>query len=97
MATRKGSDAMRKIDDDFRKQCEGYGLVTACVLYRMPDYPDILQTYIWQNFDCAPDFPVLHKFLKFWNDNLEGPLYSVTIGHAHLIKPVEINNAAWLN
>ena len=73
----------------FIRQLEGYGLTTATILYRMPDHPGLLQTYIWQEYDLAPKFPVLHDFLGFWTRELEGPLYSVTVAHSRLIKPAE--------
>ena len=38
----------------------------------------------------APHFPVLRGFLGFWQRQLEGPLHSVTVAHARLIKPAEI-------
>ena len=41
---------------------KGYGLTTAEILYRMPDHPSFLQTYIWQEYDLAPKFPVLFRF-----------------------------------
>ena len=75
---------------DFRRQLEGYGLTTANILYRRPDHPWLLQTYIWQEYDLCPEFPVLNKFLNFWLEKLEGPLHSVTVAHARLIKPAEI-------
>ena len=75
---------------EFRKQLEGYSLTTAEILYRMPDHPAILQSYIWQDYDIAPDFPVLQKFLEFWERTLEGPLFKVTVGHCRLIKPAEL-------
>jgi uncharacterized protein Usg len=78
------------VSEDFRKQLEGYGLTTAHILYRMPDYHDILQTYVWQDHDLCPSFPALNKFLNFWLETLEGPLHSVTVAHAKLIKPAEI-------
>lgn len=74
---------------DFRRQLEGYGLTTANILYRLPDHPDILQNYIWQQHDLHPQFPELRKFLDFWTRELEGLLHSVTVAHAHLIGPVE--------
>ena len=74
----------------FRKQLEGYGLTTANILYRRPDHPWLLQTYVWQDYDLCPNFPVLNKFLNFWLEKLEGPLHSVTVAHARLIKPAEI-------
>ena len=47
------------VSDDFRKQVLGYGLTTAQILYRMPDHPSLLQTYVWQNYDLFPKFPAL--------------------------------------
>lgn len=78
------------VSEDFRKQVEGYGLTTAKILYRLPDYPRLLQTYVWQNYDLFPQFPELSKFLDFWKRELEGPLFSVTVAHSRLIKPSEL-------
>ena len=78
-----------KASPEFRKQLEGYSLTTAEILYRMPDHPHLLQSYIWQEYDLAPKFPVLHNFLAFWKRELEGPLHSVTVAHSRLIKPTE--------
>jgi uncharacterized protein Usg len=79
-----------KVSPDFIKQLAGYGLATARILYHLPDYPRLLQTYIWQDYDIAPEFPVLIKFLGFWQKKLDGPLHSVVVGHTKLIKPAEI-------
>ena len=76
-----------QVSRDFRKQVEGYSLTTAQILYRLPDHPKFLQTYVWQDYDLFPKFPVLSKFLAFWQRELEGPLFSVTVAHAKLIKP----------
>jgi uncharacterized protein Usg len=73
----------------FMRQLEGYGLTTATILYHMPDHRHVLQTYIWQEYDLAPRFPVLLRFLDFWKRELEGPLHSVTVAHSRLIKPAE--------
>ncbi len=78
------------VSDSFRKQLAGYGLTTANILYRMPDHPVILQTFVWQQFDLHPHFPELRKFLDFWVEKLEGPLHSVTVAHRKLIKPAEL-------
>jgi uncharacterized protein Usg len=75
---------------DFCKQLDGYGLTTANILYRRPDHPWLLQTYVWQDYDLCPAFPALNKFLNFWLETLEGPLHSVTVAHARLIRPTEI-------
>ena len=34
-------------------------------------------------------FPLVHKFLDFWQDNLEGPLHSVRYSYQRLIGPNE--------
>ncbi len=78
------------VSEDFKRQVEGYGLTTANILYRLPDYPRFLQTYVWQSYDLFPLFPELTKFLEFWKRELEGPLYSVTVAHSKLIKPSEL-------
>ncbi|WP_442581334.1 usg protein [Mesorhizobium sp. ASY16-5R] len=68
---------------------QGYGLTTAKILYHYPDHPHLLQTFVWQDFDLAPKFPVLFKFLDFWQEKLEGPLHSVAYTHRRLIAPNE--------
>jgi uncharacterized protein Usg len=73
----------------FRRQLEGYGLTTAEILYRMPDTPSFLQTFVWQEYDLFPQFPSLRKFLDFWQRQLDGPLHSVRVAHCRLIKPAE--------
>ena len=62
-----------------------YRLTTAEILYHMPDHPGVLQTFIWQDIDMAPQFPVLHRFLDFWTRNLDGKLHSVRVASAGLV------------
>ena len=78
------------VSPDFVRQLEGYGLTTAQILYRIPDHRSLVQEYVWQDYDLFPDFPVLTKFLAFWEEKLDGPLHSVTVAHARLIKPAEM-------
>jgi uncharacterized protein Usg len=75
---------------DFRRQLSGYGLTTAQILYRRPDHPWLLQTYVWQNYDLFPKFPELMRFLAFWAEKLDGPLHSVQVAHCKLIRPAEL-------
>lgn len=63
----------------FELQARGYRLTTAEIIYRLPDHPVLLQSFIWQKFDVAPDFPELNKFLEFWKKNIEGKLHSVNV------------------
>ena len=80
---------MRCADNAFRRQLDGYSLATAEITYHMPDARSLLQTYVWQNYDLAPGFPELRKFLDFWTRELDGPLHSVRVAHCALIKPAE--------
>jgi len=75
---------------EFRKMLAGYSLTTAEILYRLPDHPALLQSYIWQDYDLFPEFPALKKFLDFWIRTLEGPLFKVSVAHSRLIKPAEL-------
>ncbi len=84
---------MPKVDKDFRRQLEGYSLATAEITYRLPDALSLLQTYIWQQYDLAPEFPELRKFLDFWGRELDGPLHSVRVAHSALIRPAEFSFA----
>jgi uncharacterized protein Usg len=74
---------------DFAKQLQDYRLTTAEILYHMPDHPGLLQTFIWQDLDIAPRFPVLRRFLDFWSRSLDGKLHSVRVASTGLIKPTE--------
>lgn len=79
-----------------RSQLDGFRLTTAEILYHMPDYPDFLQTYVWQELDLAPRFPKLGKFLNFWESNLDGKLHSVRVAGKSIISPSEFQSADML-
>ncbi len=66
---------------------EGYGLTTAEFIYRLPDYRNVLQSFVWQEYDLAPDYPRLFRFIEFWQREIEGPLHSVRFVHRKLIAP----------
>lgn len=78
------------VSRDFVRQLEGYGITTANILYRMPDHPAIIQSFVWQQYDLQPEFPELKKFLKFWTEKIEGGLHQVIVAHSGLIKPTEL-------
>lgn len=80
----------KKVDRGFAKQLKGFSLTTAEILYHMPDYPSLLQSYIWQDYDQHPNFPKLHGFLDFWSSNLDGRLFKVRVAHRKLIAPAEL-------
>ncbi|POF31688.1 usg protein [Roseibium marinum] len=82
-----------KTSSDFEKRLLGYGLLTAEILYRIPDHPKLLQSFLWQTEDLAPKFPELNRFLKFWEREVEGSIYSVRIAHQNLITPMDFRFA----
>ncbi|MEM1232713.1 MAG: aspartate-semialdehyde dehydrogenase [Pseudomonadota bacterium] len=65
----------------------GYGLTTAEMFYGMPDHPSVLNTFIWQDYDQAPDHPRLFEFISFWQEEIEGPLNSVRFTHRVQLEP----------
>ena len=85
------------IEDDLQRQLNGWSLTTAEITYRMPDHQNLLQSYIWQEYDLAPRFPRLIKFLDFWRDNLDGPLEGIRVAHKKLVGPAEMRmiDAEW--
>ncbi len=73
-------------------QTRDYRLTTAEILYHMPDHPGLLQTYIWQDLDLAPQFPGLRKFLDFWSRNLDGKLHSIRVASGASIRPAAVRH-----
>lgn len=72
---------------------QNYRLITAEILYHLPDHPKLLQSFVWQAFDLSPRYPVLMRFLSFWQANLEGKLHSVRVGTTGIIPASEIRYA----
>ncbi|OWU81307.1 usg protein [Phaeobacter sp. 22II1-1F12B] len=70
----------------------GYGLTTAEFYYRMPDYRNVLNSFVWQEYDLAPDHPKLFEFVDFWNKEIDGPLHSVRFTHRKLLSSGEWRN-----
>ena len=77
-------------------QLKDYRLTTAEILYRMPDHPEILQSFVWQDMDLAPDYPVLRKFLDFWHRELDGPVHSVRVASSKIIRAASWRHPALL-
>ena len=74
---------------EIQRQLQGYRLTTAEILYHLPDHPGVLQSFIWQQLDIAPRYPVLRRFLDFWTREIDGRLHSVRLASAGLLGPAE--------
>ena len=87
------SDAFEIHKPSLEHQLNGHRLTTAHILYHLPDYPEILQEFIWQHLDIAPQFPRLTAFLDFWQGKIDGKLHSVTIASCKTITPARYDVA----
>src|SRR5437764_3124441 len=76
----------------YELQLRGYRLTTAEIIYRLPDHPALLQSFIWQKFDLAPDYPELRRFLEFWSANIEGKLHSVNVRQSSRALPNRVHH-----
>lgn len=77
---------------ELEQQMAGYRLTTAEIIYHMPDCHSLLQSFVWQALDLAPKYPVLTKFLEFWEAELDGKLHSVSVGSLDIIAPADFRN-----
>jgi uncharacterized protein Usg len=77
---------------EFGQRLNGSVMVTAEVLYYIPDHPKLLQTFMWQTLDVAPRFPRVEKFLDFWRREIEAVIHSVRVAHG---EPLDI--PGWCN
>lgn len=77
------------------KQLKDYRLTTAQIIYHLPDHHDILQEFIWQEYDLAPKYPELHNFLQFWTREIEGKLHSVYVARKPIISSDDYRFTDW--
>ena len=75
-------------------QLKGYRLSTVEIVYQMPDHLSLLQTFIWQYFDLAPDYPELNKFLDYWEKNIDGPVHTVRVMSSDLVSPGKLRTVS---
>lgn len=75
-----------------RLDLRGFGLTSAEILYRMPDHPALLQTFLWQFEDIAPEYPRLRRFLDHWEREIEAAIECVRVMHKGLVSPTDITH-----
>jgi uncharacterized protein Usg len=90
MKRHRNAQRRRHRSRHLERQLDGYRLTTAEIIYRLPDYQQLLQSYIWQEYDIAPKFPELTRFLDFWQKNLDGPIHQVRVASKQLIRPAKL-------
>ncbi len=84
-----------KSDKDFYQQLnDNFRLTTILVIYRLPDYNSLLQEFLWQTLDHPPKYPRMHRFIDYWIENIEAPIYSVQIENVEIISPSNFESVA---
>lgn len=81
---------------DMALQLAGWRLTTAEVLYYLPDHPSLLQSFIWQTLDLAPQYPRIHHFLNFWRREIDAVIHSVQVASGETLAPARIKTAGVL-
>ena len=74
---------------DLERQLMGWRLTTAEIVYRLPDHPSLLQTFVWQKLDAAPKYPALQKFLDFWEREIEAKIHTVRVAQRGIVSPAD--------
>jgi uncharacterized protein Usg len=75
------------VDREFYQQLQGRRLTTAEITYYMPDHPAVLQEFLWQTLDQAPEFPRIRRFLDFWRREIDAVIHSVRVSSIGQIAP----------
>jgi uncharacterized protein Usg len=75
---------------EFEQQLRGGRLTTAQIVYYMPDHPVLLQEFLWQTLDEAPDFPRICRFLDFWRCEIDAVIHSVRVSCVGLVSPARL-------
>jgi len=81
-------------EDEFSLRLPGWRLATAEVLYYMPDHPSVLQSFVWQTLDLAPQYPRIHRFLNFWRAEIDAVIHSVRLASGETLAPARVNTAS---
>lgn len=81
---------------DLERQLMGWRLTTAEIVYRLPDHPSLLQTFVWQKLDAAPKYPALQKFLEFWEREIEAKIHTVRVAQRGIVSPADFRTTPHL-
>ena len=79
--------------EELTLRLNGWRLATAEVLYYMPDHPSLLQSFVWQTLDLAPEYPRIHRFLNYWKREIDAVIHSVRLASGENLAPAKIQAA----
>lgn len=57
-------------------------LVTVDILYYRPDYPSLIQEFIWGTEDQIPEYYRVYTFLNYWKHNIDAIVKEIFIATA---------------
>jgi uncharacterized protein Usg len=57
-------------------------LVTLDIFYYRPDYQSLIQEFVYSLDDYYPELQRTHKFLKFWQQNIDAVIKEILLGVA---------------
>jgi uncharacterized protein Usg len=58
---------------------EDYRLISVEIFYHSFDNPEDLQSLTWQDYDLAPDYPELRRFLTYWSRHIDCVVHSIRV------------------
>ena len=67
------------MESQFELVLRGFKLTTLEVVYFMTDYQHLLQSFIFQDYDKAPVYPRMNRFLRYWHREIEASIKEVWI------------------
>jgi len=79
--------------NELSMRLNGWRLTTAEVLYYLPDHPSLLQSFVWQTLDLAPNYPRIHQFLEYWRREIEAVIHSVQLATGENLAPAPVRRA----
>lgn len=84
---------------DFEEQfLNGKINATIYIYYHLPDYNSIIQEFWWETLDLDPHFPRIHRFLDYWDKNIDAQIKEAFIASAKgQFKPEFRNVRTWYN
>jgi len=60
------------------------------IIYFRLDFPNLVQSYVWQTEDVIPEIPRIHKFLNYWYENIGATIKEINISGTD--KPLHISH-----
>jgi uncharacterized protein Usg len=86
----KGIKGQTMANDELQLRLKGWRMTTTEVLYFMPDHPRLIQSFVWQTLDLAPDFPRIRQFLEFWRAEIEATIHSIRVASGEGLAPARV-------